>query len=103
MSERGDNSAMYLLTGMAIGAAAALFFSPRNGEENRERLKSAGKQINEAATEKAEHAKSAVHKGVSKANDIRHRALDKADEVADSVESEIIDKTDKSVDKLSKR
>lgn len=102
MSERNDNSAMYLLTGMAIGAAAALFFSPRSGEENRERLKTATKHANDMAAEKADAVRSSVHKGVSKAQDARHRIMDKSDQVADTIESEVRDKTDKAADKLTK-
>ena len=80
--ERTTNAAKPLLTGFlvgsAVGAATALLFAPRSGEETRAEIRDKAMELRDQATETVQDT---VSQAKSKAKDLKGTVSEKADEL----------------------
>lgn len=94
MAERTSNGAgnavlVSLLAGMA-GAAVALLFAPRSGQETREKIKTTADEALTQAQKELHNAKGSVEQGLHRSKDklvdvLKHTAR-KTDDAADKVD-----------------
>jgi gas vesicle protein len=78
-SNNSANSAVWFLTGAALGAAVALLYAPQTGEETRKLI---GKKTREGADALSDTGRDMIDKG----RDMFERGRKMADEAADMFE-----------------
>lgn len=81
--ERSDGGLGSFLIGLAIGAATALLFAPRSGEDTRRELRNQGRRLRATASEKAEELQELLGGGYE---ETRHRIEEGLEKAKDTYE-----------------
>jgi gas vesicle protein len=93
--ERSEGGLGGFLLGLAVGAAVAVLFAPRSGEETRRELRNQGRRLRASATEKAEDlqemlggsyedTRSRVEDGIQRAREVIDEKRTDANDVVDA-------------------
>ena len=84
MAENGGSKFGYFLAGLGIGAAIALLFAPRSGEETREYLRERYDDVRDTTKKKARELRERTEELVEKGKDFVDRQRESVEAAVDA-------------------